>query len=124
MENVMPGRQRKSLEDLKSDLKRIPDAEEAFIEHRSALKAAKFIRDMRTSSKLTQAQLAERLGVTQAVIGRLEAAVGHRGPTIDMLERVASACQMELSLGAAPTGDRKSESDTRHRSKIKIAYAS
>lgn len=61
--------------------------------------AAQMIRDMRTDAGLTQAQLAERAGMTQPEISRLEAGLGKHGPGIETLQRLAIACDLRLFMG-------------------------
>jgi transcriptional regulator with XRE-family HTH domain len=58
------------------------------------------IRTARREAKLTQAQLGERLGVTQAAVAHLE----RRGanPTIKTLERALQAMGHRLDLDATP----------------------
>lgn len=58
----------------------------------AAFRAGALIRMMRKSGGLSQAMLARRIGVTQARVSELEAGAGARGPSWDLMERVASAC--------------------------------
>ncbi len=60
---------------------------------------ALLVREMRESAKLTQAELAKRVGTTQSVIARLEDAE-YTGHSLTMLERIASACGVSLKLRA------------------------
>ena len=60
---------------------------------------ALLVREMRESAKLTQAELAKRVGTTQSVIARLEDAE-YTGHSLSMLERIASACGVSLKLHA------------------------
>lgn len=53
----------------------------------------------RLSKKLTQAELAEKVGVKQAYIARLES--GAANPTVESLNRVASALGKQLELVAS-----------------------
>ena len=64
------------------------------------------IRRARTGAGLTQAQLARRLGVTQAALARLERPSAN--PTVRTLERVLDATghRLDMRLGrAAPSVD-------------------
>jgi len=56
------------------------------------------VRNARKQSGLTQAELAERAGVTQSVIARLERSGAN--PTLDTLERLLDAAGYELELRA------------------------
>src|SRR3954453_18938049 len=65
--------------------------------------AATLIRRARDEAGLTQAQLAGRLGVTQAALARLESP--HANPTIATLERVlrATGRRLDMRLGRVET---------------------
>jgi transcriptional regulator with XRE-family HTH domain len=60
------------------------------------------VRNARKSSGLTQAELAERAGMTQSVIARLERGDGN--PTFLTLERVLHAAGHRLELSAVHQG--------------------
>lgn len=62
----------------------------------AALRAGELIRRMRKEARLSQAELAQKLGVTQARISELEAGLGAQGPTWDVMERAAAACGTHL----------------------------
>ncbi|MEU3280412.1 helix-turn-helix domain-containing protein [Streptomyces antibioticus] len=78
-------------------------AREGYQEARRAYLFGKAIRDRRTALGLTQTQLAERAGMTQAAISRLEH--GGSTPTIPLLERLASALDSTLHLDITPNSD-------------------
>ena len=66
-------------------------------EARAAIMAvAKEIRRMRLNAGLTQTQLAQRAGMSQPEISRIEAGVGRQGPSVDTLNRLAMACNQRL----------------------------
>ncbi len=56
--------------------------------------------EARTSQGLTQKQLAERTGVHQADISKLES--GMRNPTLNMLKRLAAGMGMTLRIEFVP----------------------
>jgi ribosome-binding protein aMBF1 (putative translation factor) len=56
----------------------------------------------RAHAHLTQAQLAQRMGTTQAVIARLES--GRTKPSTRTLERLAKATGMRLRISFEPIG--------------------
>ena len=58
--------------------------------------------EARTRSKLTQAELAKRMGTTQAVVARLES--GRTMPSTRTLERFAKATGTKLSLRSSQWG--------------------
>jgi len=59
---------------------------------------AELIVKLRKNKKLTQSQLAEKLGTTQPVIARLESGNDSRMPSLDMLARIANATHMKINL--------------------------
>ncbi len=52
--------------------------------------------DARTSQNITQKELSERTGITQADISRIEN--GTRNPSLAMLKRIAAGLGMQLKL--------------------------
>lgn len=54
----------------------------------------------RTAAKLTQAELARRLGTTQSAVARLES--GGVSPSFSTLRRYAAATGTRLTVGLAP----------------------
>jgi ribosome-binding protein aMBF1 (putative translation factor) len=66
----------------------------------AAFRAAAMIRTMRQAKKLSQKELAARLGVKQSRISELEAGMGSQGPTWDLIERVADACEFKFWISA------------------------
>jgi ribosome-binding protein aMBF1 (putative translation factor) len=67
--------------------------------YRSASLAARvgeLIRDARTDAGLTQRQMAERMGTTQAVVARIE--TGSVGATLTSLQRAADALDRNIEI--------------------------
>lgn len=56
--------------------------------------------DARTSKNLTQKQLAERTGINQADISKLEN--GTRNPSVNLLKRLADGMDMVLKIEFVP----------------------
>ena len=56
--------------------------------------------DARTSQNLTQKQLAEKTGINQADISKLEN--GTRNPTLNLLKRLADGMGMSLKIEFVP----------------------
>ena len=54
------------------------------------------LRHARRRARLTQRQLAERTGVPQSTVGRIEA--GTSMPRVDTFERLLEACGMDIEL--------------------------
>ena len=61
------------------------------------------LRYARRTARLTQRQLAERAGVPQATVGRIES--GMVTPRVDTLERLLRAAGQSLTAEAAPGTD-------------------
>ncbi len=54
----------------------------------------KVLKQIRVKRKLTQAGLAEKVGVARVTIARIE--TGHRNPSMDLLQRLAKALKVKL----------------------------
>jgi uncharacterized protein len=65
--------------------------------------AGELVREMRLRRTMSQRELAERAGTTQAVISRIEQ--GRASPTVAMLERIVAAMGERLVLAAEPRTD-------------------
>jgi ribosome-binding protein aMBF1 (putative translation factor) len=70
---------------------------EAYEHYRDALSVGMKIRDLRETAGLTQKQLADRMGVSQQVIARLESGEADN-PTVGTLERIAKATGHRLHV--------------------------
>jgi len=84
---------------LKDVLKReLRDPEFSFYYQREKAisEIARLVRDARLKAGLTQAQLAEKAQSSQVVIARLESGTDDRVPSLDLLERIASALKARL----------------------------
>ena len=57
---------------------------------------ARLVRDARLKAGLTQAQLAKKAQSSQVVIARLESGRDQRVPSLDLLDRIASALKAKL----------------------------
>ena len=64
------------------------------------LDVIKAIVDARTSQNLTQKELAERTGINQADISKLEN--GTRNPSLKLLQRLADGLGMDLKIQFVP----------------------
>ena len=73
---------------------------------------ASLLIEARTRSKLTQAELAEKMGTSQSTIARLESGKGK--PSLSTLRRLAKATGMRLKISLEPQVARaKKNSDKR-----------
>jgi ribosome-binding protein aMBF1 (putative translation factor) len=66
------------------------------------LDIARKIYELRTKAKLSQAELARKVGTTQSVISRLEDA-DYDGHSLEMLRRIASALERRVEIRFLPT---------------------
>jgi ribosome-binding protein aMBF1 (putative translation factor) len=81
-----------------------PAAAAAYEQARLRFELAEAIRARREELGWSQRQLAERAGMTQPGIARFEA--GGTTPTLPLLERLASALDLTLTVSLAPAGRR------------------
>jgi DNA-binding XRE family transcriptional regulator len=72
----------------------------AYEEARAALLLGQLVYDRRTELELTQAELADRAGMTQPQLSRLES--GGATPTVPLLARLAAALDAELDIAFRP----------------------
>ena len=66
-----------------------PEAQEMMERERLITSVANYVRDLRQSNGITQAELAEKLETKQSAIARLENANSDRLPNIELLFRIA-----------------------------------
>ena len=64
---------------------------------------AELVVKLRKNKKLTQSQLAEKLGTTQSVSARLESGGDSRVPSLGMLSRIASATKTKINISFEDT---------------------
>lgn len=77
---------------------RDPEIKMLYEQEKAKTHIAHTVRTARTRAGLTQVQLAKKIGSTQSVVARLESGVDKRTPSLDLLARIASACDAELQL--------------------------
>jgi ribosome-binding protein aMBF1 (putative translation factor) len=73
-------------------------ARAAYQEQRLTLEVGRTIRHARKHAELTQTELAQRAGIDQGDLSRLETGQGVRGATIAIVERVAQALGREVVI--------------------------
>ena len=81
-----------------------PEAAAAYEQARLRYELAEAIRARREELGWSQRQLAERAGMTQPGVARFEA--GGTTPTLPLLERLASALGLTVTISLSPTGRR------------------
>ena|SRR3989338_11096274 len=95
----LPNRRFKMAQPYFDKMLRDPEIRMQYEKERAKTTIAYAIKAARTRSGLTQSQLAKKVGTTQSVIARLESGTDQRTPSLDLLARIASACDAELELG-------------------------
>ncbi len=85
--------------DIKKELLKNPEVKRAYDELEPEFQMASSLIQARIDGKLTQAELAEKAGMSQVMIARLES--GTSNPTIGTVSRVANVLGKELKLVAA-----------------------
>jgi ribosome-binding protein aMBF1 (putative translation factor) len=78
-----------------------PELQELYEEEKINFQAALAIRHAREAAGLTQGQLAKKIGTTQSVISRLEAA-DYEGHSLKMLERIAEVLNQRVIIHLEP----------------------
>ena len=97
-QNRQKSGQHSELEDLRERGLRAPGFAEGYAARDAIMQAGQMVRAMRKDAGLTQTQLAERAGMSQAEISRLETGLGRHGPSVEVLNRLAKACDMRLVM--------------------------
>ena len=76
-----------------------PEIRMHYEQEKAKTQIAHTVKAARIRAGLTQAQLAKKIGTTQSVIARLESGTDRRTPSLELLARIASACDAEMQLG-------------------------
>jgi DNA-binding XRE family transcriptional regulator len=77
------------------------------------IRLGEMLQQMRETSGLTQLQLAERVGMTQPAVSRIESGLGPNGPAFDTMMRYVHGCNFELVIGAKHRAAKRRASTTR-----------
>src|SRR5437763_1875134 len=80
-----------------------PEIADLIEQERANLDIARKIHDLRTAARLSQAELAKRVGTTQSVISRLEDA-DYDGHSLAILRRIARAVGCVVEIRVCPSG--------------------
>ncbi len=88
------------LKDLKARFMEDPEFREEYARVDEEYALIEALVHARTSAKLTQAELAQRLGTTQSAVARLEG--GRVSPSFATLRRYAEATGTRLTVGLVP----------------------
>jgi ribosome-binding protein aMBF1 (putative translation factor) len=87
---------RRVLDDMELRMERDPELRAEYERQKPRYDALRALIDARLRAKLTQAELAARMGVSQSVVARLEGAGS--SPRIDTLAAAATAMGCELEV--------------------------
>ena len=90
----------RTLKDYKEEQMQNPEFARAYDEIQPELDVIRAIVNARNSQNLTQKELAERTGINQADISKLEN--GTRNPSINLLKRLAEGMGMVLKIEFVP----------------------
>lgn len=77
-----------------------PEIRAGYDEARRAIELGAMVRDLRLDAGLSQEELAQRAGMTQPALSRLERGGGI--PTIAVLDRIAAALHATLKVSITP----------------------
>ena len=89
-----------TLKEYKTNRMKNPDFAKAYEEVQPEMNVIRAIIDARISQNMTQKELAERTGIAQTEISRLEN--GTRNPSIKLLQRLADGMGMVLNVSFSP----------------------
>ena len=90
----------KTLKEFKEEQMKNPEFVKEYNSIQPEMDVIRAMVDARTSQNLTQKQLAERTGINQADISKLEN--GTRNPSINLLKRLADGMGMVLKIEFVP----------------------
>lgn len=90
----------KSYKEVKKELLKDPEVKREYDALEAEYEIIDAIVKARAENNLTQKQLSERTGITQADISRIER--GNSNPTIGLLRRLADGMNMQLKLTLIP----------------------
>ena len=88
---------RTTWDEIKASQPRTEEGRVAFEDEARITAFRELVYRLRTEARLTQTDLANRMGTTQSAIARMEA--GGARPTLETLEKLASAVGAELVVG-------------------------
>jgi ribosome-binding protein aMBF1 (putative translation factor) len=123
--SVSSGDRGRPIADLFAHIERThPGIEEQIGLSSAALKAGQIVRTMRKANGWTQTELATQLGWDQERISNIERGEGTRGPTFDVMIKIATACgyvlnfspRSEMIIEAPPEEEKETETYTSRHS--------
>ena len=94
------GEQKMKFKDYKKEKMKNPEFVKAYKDLQPEMDIIQAIIDARISQNLTQKELAQRTGIQQSEISKLES--GERNPSLKLLQRLAEGMDMTLKLCFVP----------------------
>jgi transcriptional regulator with XRE-family HTH domain len=123
------GRHGKSLDYLLARVEaKHPGIEEEIGLSSAAVRAGRQVREMRQAKGWTQVRLAKELGWDQVRISNIERGEGTRGPTFDVLQKIAAVCDYDIEFKSRQemlpelVEDPDFQTDTDAESEVKFTY--
>ncbi len=101
VEEEGPGRIGSDFRDHLKEILKDPRARARFEEARANRRIAERVACLRKARRMTQTELAKRVGTTQSAISRLEN-YEDRSPSLDLLRRIAEGLDAELRVDLVP----------------------
>jgi DNA-binding XRE family transcriptional regulator len=91
---------RNVLDELRDEGMQAPGFREGYEARDALIRLGDMLRGLREAEGLTQEELAERTGMAQPTISRLESGFGPRGPEMDTIARFVHGCNAKLVVEA------------------------
>lgn len=88
----------KKLDELRARGQEWPGFQEGYAARDALVRMGDMLRQAREASGLTQEALAEKIGMKQSGISRLESGFGPHGPELDTVMRFVHGCNLELVM--------------------------
>jgi transcriptional regulator with XRE-family HTH domain len=92
----------KQLTELRKRGREFPGFREGYDARDALIRVGEMLRQVREAAGLTQDELADKIGMKQPAISRLESGTGPHGPELDTVMRFVHGCDLELTVGAKP----------------------
>ena len=91
-----------TLKEYKQERMKNPEFAKAYKEVQPEINVIRAIIDARISQNMSQKELAEKTGIAQSEISRIEG--GSRNPSVKLLQRLADGMGMDLIVSFVPKG--------------------
>jgi DNA-binding XRE family transcriptional regulator len=95
---LKPRSDRSVLDELRDEGMQAPGFREGYEARDAMIRLGDMLRGLREAAGYTQEQLAQRTGMAQPAISRLESGFGPRGPEMDTIARFVHGCDAQLVM--------------------------